>query len=164
MENLIEGRVILGFLCLIHLFLNYAGASNAVHDLVNKKVLNFLILTELVAVTAFVIYDNIQTPPYDGWFAAILGYLFVYFMIGSTWLLFYLCTFLEKDKVYEMTIETKVLLRNKQYFGGTVISNGEEVEVLLPYKEEYLALEKPRKVNVKFNILMRGYYIVEPVE
>ena len=64
MEHVIESRAILGFLILIHLFVGYA--SNISWGYINRKVLHGVIITELIAVTAYIIYDNLQTPPHDG--------------------------------------------------------------------------------------------------
>jgi len=163
MENMIEARVILGILCFIHLFLGYAGASGAVHSLVNKKVLNGLILTELILVTVFVVFDNLQTPPHDGWPLAILGYLFVYGLIVATWWVYNFYTFLKKDKIYEMTIDSRVRFSNKDYLGGVIFNGKREIEVLLPYKEEYLSAKRAGKINVRFRTLLGGHYIVDAI-
>jgi hypothetical protein len=56
MENYIEARVILGILCLIHIFAIYGAKCPWGH--VKGKVLNTIIITELVVVTAYIIYDN----------------------------------------------------------------------------------------------------------
>ena len=82
MENYIEGRVILGMLCFMHVFILYA--SQCPLGPIKRRTLESVIFTEFIAVTAFIIYDNLQTPPYDGWFLAILGYTFVYGLIFLT--------------------------------------------------------------------------------
>ncbi len=159
MENYIEGRVVLGVLCLIHLFLSYASVGPWGH--IKGKVLDGIFLTELIAVTAYIIYDNVQTPPYDGWFWAIIGYLFVYAMIFMTWLMYGVFALLEEDKVYEMTITHHVHLMNERYFQGTVINGKYEHQVYLPYSSELHSLiEDNYKLNVKFDRIIRGMYIV----
>lgn len=162
MENLIESRVILGLLCFIHILLGYAGAGGAVHDVINKKVLNALILAELVGVTAYVVFDNLQMPPYNGWLLAIVGYVIVYGLIIITWFVYRFYTFMEKDKVYEMTVVKRVYFLGRDYVGGVIKSGKQEVEVLLPY-EEYPSDKRPKKVKVKFYVLMEREYIVSAV-
>ena len=156
MEQYIESRVILGLLCLIHLFLNYAGSSGARRGHINRKVLNGVILAELAAVTTYVVYDNLQVPPHNGWLAAILGYLFVYGLIYITWAVYCVYALLDKDKVYEMTFVKSYNSMGGDYFGGTVIEDGHEIEVLLPFKESNHA----EKQNVKFKEVVGGVYII----
>ncbi len=159
MDNFIESRVVLGLLCMIHIFVGYAVSVPWGH--INKKVLNGIIITELVAVTSYIIYDNLQTPPHDGWILAILGYLFVYFLILVTWAMYSIYTQLDVDKVYEMTIKTRVRFENEDYFGGTVMDGKEEIDVLLPYCPELTPVgEKGRKRKVKFSKFLREFHIL----
>ena len=155
MEHYIEGRVILGLLCLIHLFAGYA--INVPWGHINKKVLNGFFLTELVAVTAYIIYDNLQTPPYNGWILAVIGYLLVYGLILMNWAGYYIYTELDKDEVYEMRLSDHVRFMNNEYFRGTVMADNREVEVYLPYSEN-LKPEETR--NVKFDNVLRGVHIL----
>lgn len=164
MESIIEARVILGILCFFHLFLGYAGSSGAVHNVISRKCLNTLLIIELIGVTAFVIYDNLQTPPYDGWVWAIIGYLFVYALILLTWFVYLPYTLLKKGKVYKMKITNRSYFMGSDYLGGFVTENNRQVDVLLPYKEEYLAPDTPREVDVVFCLLMHGEYIVRKVK
>ena len=162
MENLIESRVILGILCLIHIFAIYGSKCPWGH--VKGKVLNTIIITELVVVTAYIIYDNLQTPPYDGWFGAIVGYIIVYSLILMTWFAYGIFTVLDKDKVYEMTITHQVHFMNEDYFKGTVIKerSGVKITVLLPYSSELQATaEGYTKQNVKFDNAIQGYILVK---
>lgn len=159
MEHYIEGRVILGLLCLIHLFAGYALKVPWGH--INKKVLNGFFLTELVAVTAYIIYDNLQTPPYNGWILAVIGYLFVYALIFMTWAGYSSYTGLDEDKVYEMTIKERVYFLNDFYLRGTVIDEGKEIEVLLPYAPELVATARNGKQQkVKFDKFLKHWYIL----
>ena len=162
MENYIEGRVILGVLCLIHIFAIYGAKCPWGH--VKGKVLNTIIITELVVVTAYIIYDNLQTPPYDGWFWAIVGYIFVYSLILMTWFAYGIFTLLDKDKIYEMTITHQVQFMNNDYFQGTIVqeSSGVKVTVLLPYTSELLPSAKSHiKQNVKFDNIFKGNIVVK---
>ena len=159
MENYIEARVVLGILCLIHVFVNYGMQVPWGH--INKKVLDGVILTELIAVTVYIIYDNLQTPPYDGWLLAILGYILVYALILMTWFGYNVYTLLEVDKIYEMTITQHVCFMNDDYFLGTVIEGENKYEVLLPYSPELSPTsEVSKKQNVKFDNVLRGEYIL----
>lgn len=159
MEHVIESRVILGLLILIHLFAGYASGVSWGH--INRKVLNGAIITELIAVTAYIIYDNLQTPPYDGWTLAIIGYLLLYGLILMTWYGYYIYTELDKDKVYEMTIRDHICYMNEDYFRGTVVDGKREVEVYLPYSEELKPKDKTaKKRNVKFDNVLRGVHIL----
>lgn len=165
MENFIESRVILGLLCLIHAFAVYAGAGGAVQGHINKNGLKGFMLIELVVVTAYIVYDNLLTPPYNSWFVAILGYLLVYGLIFMTWASYGIYASLDKDKIYEMTISSQVRLMNKDYFGGTVIDGKHEIEVLLPYSSRLISPDETgKKQKVKFAEVLRGCYIlVSPV-
>lgn len=159
MEHYIEGRVILGLLILIHLFVCYASGISWGH--INRKVLHGVIITELIAVTAYIIYDNLQTPPYDGWALAIIGYLLVYGLIVMTWMVYRIYTMLDKDKVYEMTLRDHVRFMNNDYFRGTVITNNRKVEVYLPYSEELKPKDKTdKRRNVKYDNVLRGIHIL----
>lgn len=161
MEQYIESRVILGLLCLIHLFLSYAGSTGACHGHINRKALNYTVLAELILVTAYVIYDNLQTPPYNGWFIAIVGYVFVYGMICMTWATYCIYALLDKDKAYEMTINSHVRLQNEDYFKGVVIEQRREIEVLLPYLQNLVPKnDKNKKPKVKFQEVLHGRYII----
>lgn len=155
----IESRVILGLLCLIHLFAGYASGISWGH--INRKVLNGFFLTELVAVTAYIIYDNLQTPPYDSWALAVIGYLFVYALILMTWAGYTVYAVLDKDKVYEMTIRDYVRFMNEDYFRGTVVADNREVEVYLPYAEELKPKDKTDiKRNIQYDNVLRGTHIL----
>lgn len=161
MEHYIEGRVILGLLCLIHLFAGYALRVNWGH--INRKVLNGFFITELVAVTAYIIYDNLQTPPYNGWTLAIVGYLIVYTLILMTWAGYSTYTELKDDKIYEMTITDHITYMDDDYFRGTVMDGKNEVEVLLPYSTELVPAAKAgQKQKVKFDDFLKyGHILVE---
>ena len=159
MEQYIEGRVILGLLCLIHLFAGYA--INVPWGHINKKVLNGFFITELVAVTAYIIYDNLQTPPYSGWVLAIVGYLFVYGLILMTWAGYSTYTKLGEDKTYKMRIKDHVRFMDDDYFRGTVMDGRSKVEVLLPYAPELISSAKAgQKQKVKFDKFLRGSHIL----
>lgn len=156
MEQCIESRVILGLLCLIHLFVSYAGSSGALRGHINRKVLNGVIIAELVVVTTYVVYDNLRVPPYVGWLVALLGYLFVYGLIYMTWAVYCVYALLDKDKVYEMTAVKRYNSMGGDYFTGTVIEDGHEIEVLMPLEESNHA----EKQNVKFKEVAGGVYII----
>ncbi|MBO6281985.1 MAG: hypothetical protein J6N49_05605 [Alphaproteobacteria bacterium] len=159
MGNYIESRVILGLIILIHLFVGYASGIPCGH--INRKVLNGVIITELIAVTAYIIYDNLQTPPYDGWILAIIGYLLVYGLILMTWAAYLIYTVLDKDKVYEMTIRDHVRFMNNDYFRGTVMADNRKVKVFLPYSKELEPKDKTdKKRNVKYDNVLRGNHIL----
>lgn len=162
MENYIEGRVILGVLCLIHVLVNLV--SSCPWGPIKRKVLDGIILTELIAVTSYIIYDNLQTPPYDGWFLAIIGYILVYGLILMTWFMYGIFTVLDRDTVYEMTITHHVHFMNEDYLEGTVVleRSGIKITVLLPYSSELLAsAEAHIKHNVKFDNVIKGYILVK---
>ena len=162
MENLIESRVILGILCLIHMFAIYG--SKCPWGYVKGKVLNTIIITELIAVSAYILYDNLQTPPHDGWFLAILGYIFVYVLILMTWAVYSIFTILDKDKVYEMTITHCVHFMNEDYLEGTVLKDDIEIKVLLPYSQElYPITEDTIKQKVMFDNVIYGNILVKSV-
>ncbi len=163
MENYIESRVILGLLILIHAFVSYPSSNSCGH--INRKLLNGFFVTELIVVTCYIIYDNLQTPPHDGWFLAIVGYLVVYALIFMTWVSYFIYTQLEENEVYEMTISQHVRLMHVDYFKGTILKDNRAIEVLLPYLPELDISDKAnRKQKVMFDRVIRGLYIlVKPV-
>lgn len=159
MENYIEGRILLGSLCIIHLLVIYGIQYPWGH--IRDKVLGGIILTELIGVTAYVIYDNLQTPPQDGWFLAIIGYILVYSLILMTWLGYLIFTLLDKDKIYEMTIAHHVCIQNAHYLQGTVIERKHKIPVILPILPYSSELHESNiKPKVKFDNVFRGMYIV----
>ncbi len=163
-ETFIESRVVLGLLCLVHLFVNYAGATGAVRKHIDRSILNSVILAEIIVVTAYIVYDNFCAPPHDGWFMAVIGYLIVYGLILLTWLAYCTHSILDKNKSYEMDIASHIRFLNEDYFRGTVIDDNQEVDVLMPFDEKYLVNGKPQKVTVKFKEIIQGLHItVTPV-
>lgn len=162
MENIIESRAILGVLCFIHVIVIYAAQCPWGH--IKRKVLDGIILTELVSVTAYIIYDNLQTPPYDGWFLAILGYIVVYGLIFMTWIMYNIFTFLDKNKIYEMTITRHIHFMNKDYLEGSIFEEESKINVLLPYSAELDPATKDKlKQNVKFDNILQGCILVKRV-
>ena len=158
--EIIGSRVILGVLILIHLLACHASGTSLGH--ISRKVLNGVILTELVAVTVYIIYDNQQTPPRDGWTLAIIGYLVVYGLILTTWTSYYIYTVLDEDKVYEMTISDRVSFTDSDYFRGTVIDDDCEVEVLLPYEDKLKPKnESDKTLKVKYDNVLKNHILVK---
>ena len=168
MENVIEGRAILGMLCFIHMFILYASQCPWGH--IKRKVLDGIILMETIAVTTYIIYDNLQTPPYDGWLLAILGYILVYGLIFMTWVMYGIFTVLEKDKFYEMAVTRHVHFMNEDYLVGTVVETDtaelkRDYTVLLPYSPELYPLIKANiKPKVKFDNVLKGNILVKLVQ
>lgn len=161
MEHLIESRVILGVLCLIHLFINYAGAVGAYRKHINKKLLNSAFTVELFIVSAYVIFDNMQTPPHNGWVLAIAGYIIVYGLIFLTWAIHCIYALLEPNKVYEMTINSQVKAFNKDYLKGTVIEENHSIDVYLPYTTDLVYKDgTDKKQKVLFNEVLHGTHII----
>ena len=163
--QIIVPRAVLGILLFVHLLLNYAGASGACHGYINPKLLKGAIWTELVLVTAYIIYDKFQTPPIDGWFLAIVGYVVVYGFILMTWFFYDINTKLCKDEVYEMTINARLKSSlGEQYLRGTVIEREQEIEVWLPYRKDLDPnISKTRIQFVKFKeVKYATTIIVEP--
>ncbi len=98
MENIILSRAILFGVFVIHLFIGYA-IKTVKH--VNSKFLDTAFALEMFVLTTFVVYDNIQSPPYNGWALAISGYLLLYGLIVLEWWAYGAKT-IENDKVYEL--------------------------------------------------------------
>ncbi len=161
MENLIAGRVILGLLCFAHLLINYAGAVGAFHKPISQKGLKAAMLAELIAVTAYVVYDNIQTPPYDNWTLAIIGYVLVYGLILMTWEVYSVYALLDKDDIYAMKPIQFVTFGGKPYLQGLVEEKHHKIDVLLP-REEFSDMEKtqPKMIPVKFKQVLKGREII----
>jgi len=162
--------LILGPLCFFNLFLIYDGASGTSYIRMNRKVLNGLTLVEFVAVTAYAIISNLHAPSLQetaihSLFLEILGLNTAYVMIFMAWISCRVHTLLDEEKTYEMTLKNVVCLSNELYYDGVIINNKREIEVLLPYEEEYWSSDTPRKIDVKFKTVAKKQYIlVEPVK
>ena len=98
MEGIIVSRFILFVLVFVYLLMGYASKID-MH--INAKVLDTAFAVQIVALTAYIVYDNIQAPPEDGWGFAILGYLFVYGIIIMVWFLYGFKT-ISPNKNYEL--------------------------------------------------------------
>ena len=98
MEGIIASRFILFILVFVYAFIGYASKIDT-H--INAKVLDTAFAVQIVALTAYIIYDNIQAPPQDGWFWAIVGYLFVYGFMIMAWFLYGFKT-ISPNKNYEL--------------------------------------------------------------
>lgn len=161
MDGYITGRVILYGVMWIHLSINYPCLDGAIKWHISKKALKTFIGLELIAVTSFIIYDNIQEPPYNGWFLAIVGYAVVYGMICMTYWALYRNTILEKNQVYAMTIIGKETYYGQTYFRGYVVINNREINVFLPQYELKNTQRKQTKiVPVKFEKVLKAEYII----
>ena len=159
MECFVLSRSILGLLCLVHLFINYAGAIGAYHGHVSKDFLSGAITDEFVLVSLFVAYDNMLTPPHDGWGLAIAGYLLVYLSIFITWAIYCVYAVMDDNKIYEMTLSDRVNINHTDYLKGTVIEEKHPITVYLPCSQSY-DVDNARRQRVKFKEVTRGMYIV----
>lgn len=155
MENIIVSRAVLLLLVVFHMFVVYA--ARAVRGHINRHVLNCFIIAELVAVTAYIIYDNVCYPIEGSMFLAIIGYLFVYFMIWGTWFMYRPNAILDKDVAYRFVAYKPVEFLGETYQSGCAEVRGNLVDVLLPY-DEYAGVSHP--MEVKFKEVFEIYIIV----
>ena len=79
MDNYIASRVIWLSLIMLHCFIDMIGVKTKIY--VPAKLYRWLFALESLAVTAFIFYDCVKEPFYDGIVLAVLGYLFIYFVI-----------------------------------------------------------------------------------
>ncbi len=142
-------------LVVFHLFLAYA--ARAVRRHINRHVLNCFIIAELVAVTAYIIYDNVCYPIEELMVLAIIGYLFVYFMIWLTWFMYRPNAVLDKGVAYRFVAYKPVEFLGETYQSGWAEVRGNLIDVLLPF-EEYAGIARP--VRVKFYQVIDVYIIV----
>jgi len=98
MEGIIVSRFILFILVFVYLLIGYASKIDMY---INAKVLDTAFAVQIVGLTAYIIYDNILAPPKDGWFFAILGYLFVYGIIIMVWFMYDFKT-ISPNKEYQL--------------------------------------------------------------
>ena len=121
MENIILSRAILFALVFVHLLIGYASKID-MH--INAKVLDAVFAVEILALTAYIVYDNILSPPRNGWVLAIIGYLVVYGIIFMTWFVYGLKTIspnkkyqLKKIKPAKITSQHPVLVEQQGALG-----------------------------------------------
>lgn len=132
-DGIIFSRAVLLGVILLNAFVGYA--SKACNGHVNRYVLNGMFILELVAVTAFIVYDNIQSPPYCSWFWAIVGYVFVYLLMLGVWFLYSPNAVMDKDVDYRFIAYKRVEFLGKMYESGYAEVRGKLIDVLLPAEE-----------------------------
>ncbi|MBP5399776.1 MAG: hypothetical protein J6Y53_05115 [Alphaproteobacteria bacterium] len=155
MENIVVSRAVLIGLVVFHAFVGYG--SRAVRGHIDRHFLNRLLIAELLAVTAYIVYDNICAPPAAGWFWAIVGYVFVYFIILATWFMYRPNAIMDKNAIYKFVACKPVEFLGKTYMHGYAEVRGNLEEVLLPY-EEYEGVT--HHMLVKFREVIEVYIIV----
>ena len=155
MENIIVSRAILIGLVVFHLFVGYG--SRAVRCHINRHLLNWFFIVELLAVTAYIVCDNIRAPIEGTIFGAIAGYILVYLCILATWFMYRPNAILDKDVTYKFISYKPVEFLGEEYMNGYVEVRGNLEEVLLPY-EEYEGITHHMKV--KFKEVIDIYIIV----
>lgn len=155
MENIIISRAVLVALVLFHLFVGYGARAVGFH--INRHLLNCIFIIELIAVTAFIVYDNVCNPIQGSKFWPIVGYLFVYFMIWITWFLYRPNGILDKDISYKFVADKPVEFVGEKYMSGYTEVRGNLEAVLLPFNE-YPGIARP--VRVKFAEVIDVYIIV----
>lgn len=158
MEGIIFSRAVLLGVFVFNLFVGYA--AKACHGHINRYVLNGLLIFELVAVTAFIVYDNIQSPPYCSWFWAIVGYVFVYLIMLGVWCLYTPNAVMDKDVSYRFIAYKRVDFLGKIYESGYAEVRGDLIDVLLPAEEYKAATSHGR---VMFKKVIFHYIIVTTV-
>lgn len=164
MDNLITSRVILFAIFVVHVFLGYGGPA-VFNKHIKAKVYDALFAVEISAMTAYVIYDNITCPtPHDGWFLAILGYIFVYGVVTMTWVVFESLT-INPKKVYKLTnIKHKVHVINQGVLVngvvGTIREGWREFEVILPDEEAYTQVLDDNPIYVKLEAIRKDNVIL----
>ena len=154
MDGIIFSRAVLLGVILLNAFVGYA--AHACHRHINRHVLNVLFILELVAVTAFIVYDNIQSPPYCSWFWAIVGYVFVYFIMIGVWFAYAPNSVMDEGVAYRFIAYKRVEFLGKMYECGYAEVRGRLVDVLLP-AEEYKSGTTHGQVMFKEVIY---YYII----
>ena len=110
MDGIIVSRFILFVVLFCHVLLGYAGPALFKH--IKAKVYDALFATEILALTGYIVYDNIVNPIQIGWGFAVLGYLFVYGAVVLTWIAFSPLT-IDPKKAYQLRqIEYKIRILN----------------------------------------------------
>jgi len=100
MDNIIISRVILFAVVIVHTFIGYGGPAVFTKH-INAKLYDTLFAIEILALTSYIVYDNILSPPHDGWVLAIVGYIIVYGVVVLSWLVFASLT-IDPKKVYQL--------------------------------------------------------------
>lgn len=150
-------RSFLGCVFLLNVFLLYGVSQGVFRGSFNKKLVNGLFITKFILLTGFIVYDNICSPPRDGWVLAIIGYALVYFIIFMVWLSIQPNCALKADTCYDMKLQEYSSFDCINCILGTVSIGKKEVWVFLPYKEDdkkYFRLDA--SVKVKFKKVYKG--------
>lgn len=164
MESIILSRVILGLVCVINLFIGYAGVKGFVKRTISKKAWISFLIVEVVLITAYILYDNlfVGCHPQDGWVVAILGYLFVYFMAFLAWYVYKDNTLLKKNEIYPFYRVGLAEYADGEFIKGVVEADGKDVVVFLPQKG--LPKNLPENIWVRFRSVEREGILVSKVD
>ena len=165
MDGLIISRVILFAVVIIHAFLGYGGPAVFTKH-VNARLYDALFTVEILALTSYIVYDNVLSPPEDGWTLAIIGYIIVYAFVVLSWLAFAPLT-IDPKKVYQLTeVEhnnRKVRIFDKgnieihefEIVEGTIREGWRKFAVTLVDEEGDLASDGEEQIYVRLKSVQR---------
>ncbi len=114
MENLILSRLVLLLFVAVNLFIG--ARSDSVWHPLNKKAVHCFFGTEVLLLTAYIIYDNLMTPPYCAMIFAVIGYLFVYFFWTISYLSYIFYTNISIDKEYDAEMLGEYVYIESNYY------------------------------------------------
>lgn len=164
MGNLITSRVILFAIFVFHVFVGYAGPA-VLNKHIKAWLYDALFAVEILAVTAYIIYDNIVCPiPHDGWFLAIVGYIVVYAVIILTWVVFS-SLIIDPKKVYKLAdVKHRAhIIKEGIFFKGvmgTIREGWREFEVILPDEEAFANVLDDKPIYVKLEYIRKDLIFV----
>lgn len=159
MNGYIETRVVLGLIILLNLTIAYE--SNAVHRHISKRLWNGLFIVQAVAVTLYILLNDIVTPIQNADCMTIFGYIFVYFFMFIGWASWSPNTFLEPDTVYLMEPCDMFIYKNEHYVSGVVKTGLKETHVLLKNEPPRPLPQQP--IAVKLLCICDGYIFVTAI-
>lgn len=159
MNGYIETRVVLVLIILLNLTIAYR--SNAVHRHISKRLWNGLFIVQAVAVTLYILLNDILTPIQNADYMTIFGYIFVYFFMFLGWASWLPNTFLEPDTVYLMEPCDMLIYKNEHYVSGVVKTGLKETHVLLKNEPSRPLPQQP--IAVKLLCICDGYIFVTAI-
>lgn len=121
MDNYVTSRVILLSIFVFHCFLGYGGAGCKIY--VPPKLYFTAFVAEVLAVTGYIVHTCISEPFYSGIAMAVLGYLFVYLIIFTTFVGLKYWT-INPNKIYRFTPKYTLRLNGNEVVEGYIEESG----------------------------------------
>ena len=148
MSDYILSRQILIALFFVHCLFSYLGSTVKLN--VPAKVYNACFLTEVLVLTAYIIYTCVTEPFYNGIAAGIFGYLMVYLSIWFSYAALQHWTIVP-DKIYDFHPENVRCWEDGDHaVGGYITESGKKMFVYIDDEELCETVKKDSQIKVKY--------------